>query len=332
MCRSDHPLGQHPGVRPGRGTAGRAAGGRRPRHVVAAQRPALLGAWRRQAGFTLLEAILTIAITGIVAGMVAVFLRQPIDAFVDSGRRAELTDAADTALRRIARDVRRAVPNSLRVAEAAGVHYIELIPARSGGRYRVDESCFASGCGSLSTMGSLVDDASGLPAICTGAGTPPGCLLADRIVIYNAYNNAGGDCAVDNPSVYCEFAGGDNTSAITAVTPGGDTDVIAFAANRFVPANGSAAARFQVAEGPVTYACDPGSGRLTRHAGYALAAVQPTPPSGGSTALLADGITGCSLSYAGAFQRWALLSMQLTLARAGESITLFQQVHVDNAP
>ena len=51
------------------------------------------------AGFTLVEAIMVIVITGILAGMVAVFIKAPVDGYVDSVRRAELTDAADTALR-----------------------------------------------------------------------------------------------------------------------------------------------------------------------------------------------------------------------------------------
>ena len=42
-----------------------------------------------QRGFTLIEAIIVIVITGILAGMVAVFIRAPIDAYVDSARRAD---------------------------------------------------------------------------------------------------------------------------------------------------------------------------------------------------------------------------------------------------
>ena len=57
----------------------------------------------RQGGFTLIEAIMVITITGILAAIVAVFIRTPVDGYIDSVARAELTDAADTALRRIAR-------------------------------------------------------------------------------------------------------------------------------------------------------------------------------------------------------------------------------------
>jgi len=53
---------------------------------------------RRQVGFTLIEAIIVIAITGIVAAAVAMFIRLPVQGYVDSAARAELTDIADTAL------------------------------------------------------------------------------------------------------------------------------------------------------------------------------------------------------------------------------------------
>ena len=51
-------------------------------------------------GFTLIEATLVIAMVGIVAAMVAVFITKPVSAYVDQARRAELSDTGDTALRR----------------------------------------------------------------------------------------------------------------------------------------------------------------------------------------------------------------------------------------
>ena len=67
----------------------------------------------RNCGFTLIEAIVVIVITGIIASMVAVFIRTPVDGYLDAERRAGLTDIADTAVRRMARDIRLALPNSV---------------------------------------------------------------------------------------------------------------------------------------------------------------------------------------------------------------------------
>ncbi len=83
---------------------------------------------QRQRGFTLIEAVMVIAITGIVAAMVAIFIRTPIQGYFDLERRVEMTDTADTALRRIARDLRLALPNSVRTV-AAHRQAVSGIPA-----------------------------------------------------------------------------------------------------------------------------------------------------------------------------------------------------------
>ena len=43
-------------------------------------------------GFTLIEMIMVIAITGVIASMLAVFIKTPVDAYLSSVRRAELTE------------------------------------------------------------------------------------------------------------------------------------------------------------------------------------------------------------------------------------------------
>ena len=88
------------------------------------------------AGFTLIEMIIVIAITAIIGSMVALFLRAPLESYVAQDRRARLADTADTALRRMGRDIRLALPNSVRVTSVGGVFYLEFLGTRSGGRYR----------------------------------------------------------------------------------------------------------------------------------------------------------------------------------------------------
>src|SRR5258706_6054885 len=85
-------------------------------------------------GFTLVEAIVTIVLTGILVAAVAVFLRVPVQGYLDVQRRADLTDTADNALRRIARDLRQALPNSIQIA--GGGSQIQFIPIKAAGRYR----------------------------------------------------------------------------------------------------------------------------------------------------------------------------------------------------
>ena len=95
-----------------------------------------LHARRRPRGFTLVEMVIVIVITGIIGAMVAVFIRVPVQGYIDTTARAALADTADTAARRLTRDVRLALPNSVRVS--ANGQYLELLLTRTGGRYLSD--------------------------------------------------------------------------------------------------------------------------------------------------------------------------------------------------
>ena len=91
---------------------------------------------QRQAGFTLIELVVTLVVTAIVVGFMSMFIAAPIRGFADQACRSRLVDAADTALRRMERDVRRALPNSIRTTSSAGVVALELLSTVDGGRYR----------------------------------------------------------------------------------------------------------------------------------------------------------------------------------------------------
>ena len=113
---------------------------------------------RIEAGFTLAEAVIVIVILGIISAAVAVFISGPIEAYFDVSRRAQLSDAADTALRRIARDLQRALPNSVRVAGActgATPCYLEYVPVEAGGRYRAELDQAGGGLGLPAGRGRL---------------------------------------------------------------------------------------------------------------------------------------------------------------------------------
>lgn len=279
---------------------------------------------RRQRGFTLVEAVTVITITGILAAIVAVFITRPVQGYMDTVRRAWLTDAADTALRRIARDVQAALPNSLR-PNGAGPN-LEMLVAATGGRYSQDAAdaagCFAAGCTSLTSLGSVI--------------AASGERVGQRLSVYNLYNNDGGGCGPTNPSAWC----GNNTAVITASTEGGDADGLTFASTAFKPATGSPSRRFFVVTGPVAYVCDGvgvagdnGTGTLSRFEGHAIAAAPAFPPAGGTARLLAHRVSACQFTYQpGATERQGLLSLYLELMEAGERVGLYHEVHVDNAP
>lgn len=284
-------------------------------------------------GFTLIEMIVVITITGIVAGMVAVFIRTPIEGYVDSARRAWMTDVADTALRRIARDVQAALPNSVRpnaacVASTTTPCGIELLLTSTGGRYSHDAAdtgkCFVvgEGCTSLTTLGSVI--------------TANGERTGERIAIYNLYNNDGNDCSATNRSAWCSH----NLATVTGSTEGGGSDAFAFAKTEFRPGTGSPSRTFFVVSGPVAYVCSNvgssggnGTGELWRYEGYALAAAAAFPPSGATGRLLAHRVSACNFGYAAAVAGTnGLLDLYLEIMESGDRVGLYHEVHVDNAP
>jgi len=259
-------------------------------------------------------------------------------------RRAELTDQADLALRRITRDVRLALPNSLRIRDtatqgtcAAGTCYIEFIMTSAGGRYRFEDDGSTGGDFlSYTTVADTTFDVLGpVPA-------NPAIAANDFIVIYNlgpgnAPANAY-DCTATPP--------GCNRALVQGVAG----NVITLAANPFAaqtPPLPSPDARFQVVPGTtqaVTYACAAAGNppaNLTRQWSYGFNVAQgtPPPPAGGPPpAILAGGAT-CTIEYvANASGRNGLLLVNLTLTQVdaatgiGESVNLYQQIRIDNAP
>ena len=172
-----------------------------------------------QHGFTMVELIMVIVMMGVIGGIVAVFMKSPIDAYFGSARRAGLTDVADTVVRRMARDIRKALPNSIR---SAGSQCVEFIPTRTGGRYRADvggggdalDFSTAAGDTSFNMLGRNAD----LPA-------SQQIVAGDLIAIYNL-GIAGADAYA-----------GDNTAAVTdasaeAAGPPVET-IISIAARKF---------------------------------------------------------------------------------------------------
>src|SRR3954467_11805969 len=86
-----------------------------------------------QRGLTLIELVVSMVLVAIIIGA-TLYFAYPLRQAVDLTTRAELTDIADNALQRIAREVRSALPNSVRVDPSG--KFLELMPVRTAGRYR----------------------------------------------------------------------------------------------------------------------------------------------------------------------------------------------------
>ncbi len=279
-----------------------------------------------QRGFTLVELLVVIAITGIIGGIVAVFIRSPVQGYVDSARRAEMTDIADTALRRITRDLRAALPNSVRVQTVGSNQYLEFLLTSGGGRYRVG------------TPGNILDFSSAADSSFDVLGAPVTANAGDSLVIYNM-GIASGNCNPAAGAVGLDAYEGCNRRTVVS---GGST--ITFTPTAYPFPFDSPGHRFQIVSTPVTYVCAPatsgsdGSGTLMRYWGYAINAAQPTSlatlTSVNAGAELASKVSACNFTYNAnvVSQRSGLVTMRLGIMESGESINLYETAHVSNEP
>jgi MSHA biogenesis protein MshO len=274
-----------------------------------------------QRGFTLVEIVIVIVITGIIAGVIAMFIVNPVKGYISTATRASLVDNADLALRRMGRDLRAALPNSVRVA--AGNLSIEFIPVTSTARY-YSEGSGRLDFGTTDTSFDIIG---------------PGLTLtaSQNLVFYNLGPTvADANAYADNASALAQASSNRRTSTTSA----GTATTVTMSSSAGLPVNDSAPPyRVHAVNQPVTYRCDLAAGTLTRYWNYGFVATQPNPPTGATTAIVAKGVTACNFSYDASVvaTRAGLITLRLALSTnpvgSGlETVNLYHAVHVSNLP
>lgn len=292
-----------------------------------------------QRGFTLVEAIMVIVITGIIGSMLAVFIKTPVDAYIDAARRAELTDAADTAVRRISRELRLALPNSVRNPSGASGsdQCIEFIPTRTGARYRSAAGAAGDDLLDFGAVDASFDMLWNNDSLLASEKVTAG----DVIVVYNDGSATGDAYTGGNAIQVAGIAAGSATDTSTLTFVGVGTNV-PFNRKQF-PAE-SPAMRFQVipsTEHVAGFGC---SGGVLYRYSRTLSAARTRPAdctevaTGATAATLVRNVGSCSIKYeppgstSGAWGRAGIVTIALGITHSGESVQIYHQVHVDNVP
>lgn len=286
-------------------------------------------------GVTLLELVVTMVVIGIIAAVASVFVQPAFEAYFATQRRAEIADAADTALRRMTRDIRLALPNSARVDGTN--RFVEILLTKNGGRYRAlndDDNPVATAEDPLDfSAPDSAFDTLGLMAATGDQQVQPN----DYVVIHNL--------GIPGANAYEVAAADPNIARIAALGAGALADeqrITLAAATRF-PLE-SPGRRFFVLSGPVTYACigvgsaaGEGTGTLRRWSNYAIeprGGLPPTTlPAGATNALLADHVSACQVDYTALpMLGRGLVAVRLAITRANETVTLYFEAQVNNVP
>ena len=296
---------------------------------------------QRYAGFSLVELVITIVITGIIFSIVALFLNRPIQAYTQLYAISDITNMADLAVSRIEKDVRNAVPNSVRVKTSGSLTGVEMVNAVEGMRYRAKNP---GGANATLNIGSNDTD-----------------FNVQGHFQYAAYGNNGYRLVIYNTGAYTGTADSPNagvnlysTSTAAGPIPPAGSHVITPSASVVTLTNGasedhvnispamnfgmaSPRQRIYVVDTPITYVCNTTAGTLTRYWGYTITATQPidatiAPLNGANSALIAKNVSACTFNYsAGTSQRNGVLGVSLVITRNGESARLYYQINSNNA-
>lgn len=271
-----------------------------------------------QRGFTLIEVVMVIVIIGVLAAISGRFITGPMLMFADQARRSALTDAASLSLSRMSREIRSALPNSVRVT--GGGTALELLAVVDGQRYRSDP---ATG----TTAKELLDFSA--PDTQFNVFGPLGTAssyVSHRLSIYSLGQTG------SNPYVDAVLSPAMNITLTNNAVPGPDLqyNVTMSVAHQF-PFN-SPGQHVYLVRGPVSYIC--AGGVLTRYENYTLNSTQPATgaATGVGGATVTNKVESCNFTYQGAGVSRGLASLVLVLNANNERVRLMRQVHVDNTP
>jgi MSHA biogenesis protein MshO len=264
---------------------------------------------RANRGFSLMELITVIILLGIITISVTNYLRFGADIYADVTGREQLLSETRFVIERMTREIREAVPNSVRVRQTGTVQCAEFLPIRASSSY-VDIPVFPEAA--TATINLVQHNINAVDA--------------DKIVIYPLQPSDiyGGAPTTDTTGKIFSFA--------TAPSNGNSTEVLTLDnAVRFDA--DSPTERYYLAKDAVSFCVDSVTDQITRYNGYWPGAIQAAPPAVAGV-LMSDGISNATpFKYSGStLTTNAIIQITLETLRDEETVTFYHEVHLINVP
>lgn len=288
----------------------------------------------RLSGFTLVELVVSIVITAIVASFIVLFLEAPVQDYFTQTQRSDLVDSANRIADAFTNDLRTALPNSMRFSSVGSRTALEFIATQGVARYygkgdkngAAGEELIAgsqvTSFGTLDLFGSL--PAAPMPYLSVGNLGNPAAPAYDAYIRGNGVMTPRRIRTVGpnpNASPPPAFVTGENLASLSArmtfQVPG-------------PPGTQPSVHNAYLVSGPVSYVCDKTAGTLTRYSGYAVTSAQRVPPRG-TSALIAHDVANCTVSTVSpaspSYGELAVLTV--TLSNGGETLQVFLEASTE---
>lgn len=258
-------------------------------------------------GFTLVEMVTVIIILGILVVGVSSFVILGTRIFIESTSVDQVLSQSRFAIERITRELRNALPNSIRVRNSSSYQCIEFIPITSSASYLELPIApnVAASSGLIMLPSTAIDE-------------------SDQMVVY----------PLTPTQIYGGTAAGSDGHIFDIKQVTGN-DVEFNRPVRFTQA--SPQQRYFMVNGAVSY-CFLASGEVRRYGGYSLTSVQPAPSQMGAGVLMAENVTNNlqvqpPISYTpGTLINNAVVQLSPRFEVNGQSFQYQHQVQVINVP